>query len=88
MATTRSAARPSRGLDRSHMIIWGDDFGQNTGGKYDPAVDTWSPTSMVNAPAGRAKFSMCGPGTRMIIWGGDDAEAIPTSIRAPLRSIQ
>ena len=64
----------------SEMIIWGgiylDYFGYryylNTGGKYNPAVNSWTPTSTTNAPAERASHSAVwtGTGGRMMIWGG------------------
>jgi hypothetical protein len=59
------------------MIVWGshqDEWGfyDNTGGRYNPETDTWLPTSVVNAPEGRANHSAVWTGSRMIIWGGDD----------------
>src|SRR4051794_23245609 len=39
----------------NEMIIWagvGSEF-FNTGGKYDPATDSWSPTTTTDAPGGR-----------------------------------
>ena len=36
----------------SVMIVWGGgDFqGLDTGGKYDPLIDTWTPTALTGAP--------------------------------------
>lgn len=42
----------------------------NTGGQYDPATDTWTPTSLVGAPSGRHFHSAIWTGSRMVIWGG------------------
>jgi N-acetylneuraminic acid mutarotase len=57
------------------MIVWGgaDDVSYlNTGGRYDPVADSWTPTSTINAPPARR-----GPmqyavwtGSEMIVWGG------------------
>ncbi len=41
-----------------------------TGGRYDPATDTWTPTSLVNAPEERARFASVWTGEEMIVWGG------------------
>jgi N-acetylneuraminic acid mutarotase len=65
----------------SKMIIWGGcSLGynnacssstqlQNTGGIYDPATDTWTATSTVNAPSARSSHKAVWTGTEMIIWG-------------------
>jgi hypothetical protein len=56
------------------MIIWG---GQdlsfnffNTGGKYDPSTDSWTPTSTSNAPTARSIHTAVWTGSEMIVWGG------------------
>src|SRR4030095_772964 len=36
----------------SLMLVWGGEGGGTTGGRYDPAIDTWLPTTLVGAPAG------------------------------------
>ncbi len=58
------------------MVIWGgqvstavDDV-TNTGGIYDPATFTWTPTSLVGAPNGRGFATAVWTGTRMLVWGG------------------
>jgi N-acetylneuraminic acid mutarotase len=65
----------------SKMIIWGGcSFGNhnscstalNTGGIYDPATDTWTATSTVNAPSGRSSHRAVWTGTEMIIWGSSN----------------
>lgn len=61
-----------------HMIIWGGyDFASGTfvdsGGRYDPASDSWSATSTANAPSGRAGHTAVWAGGLMIIWGGEGA---------------
>jgi len=56
------------------MIVWGGNTNvigsENTGGRYDPVNDIWTPTSMTNAPAGRAQHTLVWTGSRMIVWGG------------------
>ncbi len=60
----------------SKMIVWGgwNVFGGggnlNTGGLYDPETNTWTATSLVNAPTGRNIHCAVWTGTKMIVWGG------------------
>jgi hypothetical protein len=59
----------------TEMIVWGgfNDCTQtrfNTGGRYNPATDTWAPTSTTGAPANRSGHSAVWDGSRMIVWGG------------------
>ncbi|PYK63550.1 MAG: hypothetical protein DME50_17330, partial [Verrucomicrobia bacterium] len=42
----------------------------NTGGRYDPATDTWAATNLNNAPPARDFHTAVWTGTEMIIWGG------------------
>jgi N-acetylneuraminic acid mutarotase len=58
----------------SEMIIWGGNNGtyRNDGLRYNPATDTWTPTSKVNAPSARSLHSAVWTGTEMIVWGGPD----------------
>jgi hypothetical protein len=57
----------------TEMIIWGGAE-QNTGGRYDPALNTWTPTSTgANVPTGRSDHTAVWTGTEMIVWGGIDA---------------
>jgi N-acetylneuraminic acid mutarotase len=61
----------------SEMIIWGGtpDGGVtllNTGGRYNPSTDSWTATSITNAPAGRWYHTAVWTGTQMIVWGGID----------------
>jgi hypothetical protein len=63
----------------SRMIAWGGRFPSGpeietaTGGVYDPATDSWSPTTMTRAPSPRRLHSAVWTGLRMIVWGGTDA---------------
>ena len=55
------------------MVVWGglgSGF-MNTGGRYDPAADTWAPTSLVDAPEGRYFHTAVWTGELMIVWGGN-----------------
>jgi N-acetylneuraminic acid mutarotase len=73
----------------TEMIVWGGVaaqcgdigclFSRNTGGRYNPATDTWVPMSTVGAPSPRRYHSAIWTGTELIIWGG-----IGNDIRSPL----
>jgi hypothetical protein len=59
----------------SEMIIWGGfanlpPYFWNTGGRYNPAIDSWTATSTTNAPTGRDFHTAVWTGTEMIVWGG------------------
>ena len=47
-----------------------DIFFYNTGGRYDVAQRTWSPTSTVGAPVPRYMPIAVWTGSEMIVWGG------------------
>ena len=60
------------------MIIWGgvnytEEGGglyQYTGGRYNPATDSWVATTLTNLPAGRREHTAVWTGQEMVIWGG------------------
>src|SRR2546430_6032566 len=63
----------------SEMIVWGgagSSGGLNTGGRYcvQPASpctdDTWTSTSLTNAPDARSNHTAVWTGSEMIVWGG------------------
>jgi len=59
----------------SEMIVWGGvgNFPYpvlNTGGRYNPVTDSWTATSTINAPEGRAVHTAVWTGSEMIVWGG------------------
>jgi N-acetylneuraminic acid mutarotase len=61
----------------SLMMVWGgraDNFGTdlNTGGRYDPVSDTWTPTTVLDAPQARRNHTTVWAGSRVIVWGGAD----------------
>jgi N-acetylneuraminic acid mutarotase len=59
----------------SEMIIWGGQASNsllNSGGRYDPATDTWTFTNTAGAPTARSGHTAVWTGTEMIVWGGAD----------------
>ena len=78
-----SAALPARPAPRerhtavwtgNYMIVWGGlNYLSNvlgSGGRYDPLLDTWTPTSLLGAPSARYWHTAVWTGTQMIIWDG------------------
>jgi N-acetylneuraminic acid mutarotase len=61
----------------SEMVIWGG-FGcggncnLNSGGRYNSSTDSWTTTSIVNAPTVRWDHTAVWTGSEMIVWGGSD----------------
>jgi N-acetylneuraminic acid mutarotase len=61
----------------SEMIVWGG-YSQggggvlNTGGTYNPSLDSWTATSTTDAPTGRENHTAIWTGSEMIVWGGYD----------------
>jgi hypothetical protein len=60
----------------TEMIVWGgwretgSSF-ENTGGRYNPATNSWAPTSTAaGCPAARQAHTAVWTGTQMIVWGG------------------
>jgi N-acetylneuraminic acid mutarotase len=69
----------------SEMIIWGGYFQDNafhflnTGGRYSPSADSWTPTSITNVPSERAGHTAVWTGSEMIVWGGSNISNGPLS---------
>jgi N-acetylneuraminic acid mutarotase len=65
----------------TEMIIWGGSTtgllnGEvNSGARYNPTTNTWTPLPTVNAPAARILHSAVWTGSELIIWGGDSSSA-------------
>jgi hypothetical protein len=65
----------------SEMIVWGGSTALsagapvNTGGRYDPITDSWSPTAVntSGAPTARHGHAAVWTGSEMIVWGGWDS---------------
>jgi hypothetical protein len=81
--TSTGANSPSPRLNHTavwtgtEMIIWGGQsiFGSpcfvNTGGRYSPSSDIWTPTSTgTGYPMGRSDHTAVWTGSEMIVWGG------------------
>ncbi|HPR65489.1 MAG TPA: proprotein convertase P-domain-containing protein, partial [Thermoanaerobaculia bacterium] len=51
------------------MIIWGGSY-TNTGGRYNPTLDSWTSTSIDGAPEERSGHTAIWTGKEMIVWGG------------------
>ena len=62
----------------SEMIVWGgyfydgDNHYLNTGGRYNPATNSWTATTTINAPTARIAHTAVWTGSEMIVWGGVD----------------
>ena len=64
----------------SLMVVWGGFNGATpvqegvleTGGRYDPGSDSWTPTSRDQGPSARDSHAAVWTGSHMIVWGGID----------------
>jgi len=60
----------------NEMIVWGGTTDPNTtdavntGGRYNPATDSWTKTSTSDAPSARKWHTAVWTGSEMIVWGG------------------
>jgi len=59
----------------SEMLVWGgvenDTFElTDTGARYDPSSDMWTPISATDAPSPRYEHGAGWAGDRMVVWGG------------------
>jgi N-acetylneuraminic acid mutarotase len=69
----------------TEMIVWGGTTSSsdptnaiNSGGRYNPSTDTWTPTSVVAAtPAARRYHTAVWTGSRMVVWGGSSGGSLP-----------
>jgi N-acetylneuraminic acid mutarotase len=63
------------------MIVWGGFAYIGTGGRYEPATDTWRSTTTTFAPPGRFLHSLVWTGREMIVWGGtvESGDAFPSA---------
>ena len=70
------------------MIVWGgvgpvgtsSNF-LDTGARYDPLQDRWTPTSRVGGGPGRSEHSAVWAGTQMLVWGGRPSTATASGRR-------
>jgi hypothetical protein len=86
-ATTLTGAPDPRTLHTavwtgSEMIVWGGSISgsiYNTGGRYNPTTDSWTPTAVPTtcnpeidcAPAAREWHTAVWTGSEMVVWGGN-----------------
>lgn len=56
----------------TEMIIWGGTRNSllHTASRYDPATDSWTPVSTLNAPPASDGATTVWTGVEMIVWGG------------------
>ncbi len=85
ISTSTTGAPSARNLHTAiwtgtEMIVWGGEeccfFPRrtlNTGGRYNPATNTWVSTSGTNVPTGRFEHTAVWTGSEVIIWGGWDS---------------
>ena len=58
----------------NEMIVWGGRWGWgfhdllDTGGRYDPATDSWLATSTAAAPLHRSGHTAVWTGSEMLVW--------------------
>lgn len=63
----------------SEMIIWGGENDASylrSGGRYNPAGNSWTSLSMSNAPAARVDHTAVWTGTEMLVWGGYNGQML------------
>jgi N-acetylneuraminic acid mutarotase/D-arabinose 5-phosphate isomerase GutQ len=72
----------------TEIIVWGgwnsngfSFFRLNTGGRYNPTTDHWTPTTLTNAPGARRYHSVVWTGSEMIVWGGEVSDPVNTGGR-------
>jgi len=76
IATCGGLAEESVVWSGAEMIVWGGDtlsskgglYPTDTGARYDPAVDAWTPLPL--GPSGRARHVAVWTGAEMLVWGG------------------
>ena len=65
------------------MIVWGvivDPSPSNTGGRYNPASNSWLATTLVKDPTTLARHRAVWTGTEMIVFGGFGS-SVPTGLQ-------
>lgn len=68
----------------SQMLVWGGSgksfpSAVGTGGRYDPATNTWTPITANGAPPARHSHCAEWTGSKMIVWGGFGTAAYETT---------
>ena len=90
-ATSTANAPAARGFGHtavwtgSEMIVWGglgnNGVRFNTGGRYNPITDSWTATSIINAPSVRHFHTAVWTSSEMIVWGGEELSSLNTGGR-------
>src|SRR5204863_7296602 len=73
---------PSAVWTGGRMIIWGgaDDIAYlDTGGRFDPLSNAWTPTPTTNAPYPRGYHATVWTGDLMLVWGGQTSSGATAS---------
>ena len=68
----------------SEMVIWGGEsagYYLHSGGRFNPALNAWSASSLNGAPSGRILHTAVWTGSAMLIWGGFDQAPTATGAR-------
>jgi N-acetylneuraminic acid mutarotase len=73
----------------TEMLIWGGTTSGsastgpylNSGARYDPIQNTWTPMDTNGAPVGRSQYTAVWTGAEMIIWGGWNGAALNSGAR-------
>ena len=86
-STNAPTARAGHGVvwTGSDMIVWGGYFYDgndhlfNTGGRFNPDMNIWTTTSMLNVPPPRTVHTAVWTGSEMIVWGGELSTTFGTS---------
>ena len=64
----------------SEMLVWGGSAsptgsGLDTGGRYNPASDSWTAIATHDAPSRRVHHTAVWTGSDLLVWGGEDGSA-------------
>jgi N-acetylneuraminic acid mutarotase len=70
----------------SEVIAWGGCTGMpfcttyyNSGGRYNPNTDSWTPTNTTGAPSARSDHKAVWTGSEMLVWGGYNGSSYPAA---------
>lgn len=61
----------------THLVVWGgsltsqDESPLNSGARYNPQTNTWSPITTTGAPTARLRHTAVNMNGKVVIWGGD-----------------
>jgi hypothetical protein len=71
------------------VVFGGEDTAEPlaTGGRYDPATDTWQPLSLEGDPLARRAHTGAWTGAELVVFGGQGAGTSPTSMASVQRLI-